>query len=162
LELQAGLRRFIARLVPGDAQAFLSRSPLGAEKAGVRDVPIGSRLEVTGVYAGRGGNLAAGRDIDSFELLVNSPSDILVLSRPPWWTLRRVLWVLGGLCLALVVVMVWVLTLRRRVRAQTEIIRQKIQRETVWKSAHGLRGSSMTLWNKPWWESGCNSTRPPT
>ena len=34
----------------------------------------GSQLELTGVYMGQGGDRAASRDIDSFELLLNSPS----------------------------------------------------------------------------------------
>jgi len=117
LELQAGLRRFVARL--DSRNGFL------------RSVPVGSRLELTGVYAGRGGNRAAGRDIDSFELLLNSPADIKVLARPSWWTTRRVLWMLGGLSVVLLAAIVWVITLKRRVSAQTEIIRRKVQRETV-------------------------------
>lgn len=117
LELQAGVRRFVARL--------------DSRNGFVKSIPPGSRLELTGVYAGRGGNRAAGRDIDSFELLLNSPADITVLARPSWWTTRRVLWMLGGVTVVLLSVMVWVVTLKRRVSAQTQIIRQKIQRETI-------------------------------
>ena len=117
LELQAGVRRFIARL--------------GTEDSAVNLIPPGSRLALTGVFSGRGGNRAAGREIDSFELLLNSPQSIAVLSRPPWWNLRRVLWTLGAVSLVLLAVICWVLTLKRRVRVQTEIIRQKVQHETV-------------------------------
>jgi len=117
LELQAGLRRFMARL--DDRTAFL------------KPIPPGSRLQLTGVFNGHGGNVASGRTIDSFELLVHSPASVTVLAQPPWWTLRRVLWALGGVSLILVMAMAWVITLRRRVNRQTEIIRQKFQRETI-------------------------------
>src|SRR5437667_4937169 len=117
LELQAGLRRLMARL--DGRNAFL------------KPIVPGSRLQLTGVFDGHGGNLAAGRPIDSFELLVHSPAGVTVLAQPPWWTLRRVLWVLSGVSLVLMAATVWVITLRRRLNIQTEIIRQKVQRETV-------------------------------
>ena len=61
------------------------------------DEPLtpGSRLELTGVYVGQGGNRVLGRPIDSFQLLLNSGDDVRVLSRPPWWTLKRLMLVVG-------------------------------------------------------------------
>ena len=55
------------------------------------DLPLGSRLALTGVYAGNGGNRTAGIDVANFELLLDSPGDIQVLARPSFWTLRRLL-----------------------------------------------------------------------
>ena len=54
LELQTGARTYQARL---DA-----RNGLAPQMA------LGSRLQLTGVYAGQGGDRAAGRDIDSFRI----------------------------------------------------------------------------------------------
>ncbi len=116
-QLQTGPWVFMARLnepVP----AFLS-------------IPIGSRLAVTGVYAGQGAKPPAGRMSSAFELLLNSPADIQVLARPSWWTLRRILSVLGILSMVPLGAMVWAFTLRRKVRMQTEIIRQKLQHEAT-------------------------------
>jgi signal transduction histidine kinase len=117
LELQAGSRGFFARLDSRRGQR--------------RDLVPGSRLELTGVYAGQGGDQASGREIDSFELLLNAPGDITVLERPSWWTLQRVLWALGGTGLLAIVALGWVATLRRQVGTQTGIIQQKIEREAV-------------------------------
>jgi len=117
LELQAGLLRFMARL---DGRTTF-----------MKPIPAGSRLQLTGVFNGHGGNVAAGRTVDSFELLLHSPASVTILAQPPWWTLRRVLWVLSGVSLVLVAATAWVITLRRRVAVQTEIIRQKFQRETI-------------------------------
>ena len=114
LELQAGLRRFVARL---DSRTML-------------DLEAGSRLELTGVYAGQG-NSAPGEGIDSFELLLNSPADVRVLARPAWWTLPRLLGILGVMMVILLGAVAWAWTLRRQVVAQTKIIRQKVERESI-------------------------------
>ena len=80
LELQTGTRTFVARF---DATTNL-----------VQPIPVGSRLRLTGVYAGRGGDRSLGRGIDSFELLLNSPcgrsrfwsARLGGRSGTPWWS----------------------------------------------------------------------------
>ena len=67
----------------------------------------------------------------SFHLLLRSPRDIAVLKRPSWWTPQRLLWVLLGMTIIFVVALGWVLMLRRRVAEQTQIIRQRLHRETA-------------------------------
>jgi signal transduction histidine kinase len=138
LELQAGLRTLVARL---DAKAPWPQPP-----------PFGSRVRLTGVYAAQGGSRALGTGIDSFELLLNSASDIRVLARPPWLTLPRVLVALGVVAVILLGAMLWALSLRRRVSAQTTIIRDKAQREAaleertrIAKDIHDDVGSSLTF-----------------
>lgn len=137
LEVQIGLRTVLARL----------KDPDGS----VRALRLGSRLELTGIYAGQGGNRALGRDIDSFELLLNSPADLRVLARPPWWTFPRVLAAFGVVALVLAGVMLWAFSLRCQVTAQTQVIRQKAQREAtleertrIAKDIHDDLGSSLT------------------
>jgi signal transduction histidine kinase len=138
LELQAGWRTFLARLN-------------GKEKL-AQSVPLGSRVELTGVYAAQGGNPTLGRAIGSFELLLNSAADLRVLARPPWLTLPRVLGALGVVAMILLGAMFWALSLRRRVSAQAAIIRQKAQREAaheerarIAKDIHDDVGSSLTF-----------------
>ena len=67
------------------------RGAVGTREGWLRGLRPGSRIELTGVYAGQGGDPASGRDIDSFELLLHSPADLSVLEQPSWWTLRRLL-----------------------------------------------------------------------
>jgi signal transduction histidine kinase len=69
--------------------------------------------------------------VDSFELLLNSAADLRVLARPPWLTLPRLLAASGVLAVILLGAMLWAFSLRRRVSAQTVIIRQKAQREAA-------------------------------
>jgi signal transduction histidine kinase len=117
LELQAGTRGFVARVIA---------------KHGFRDELLpGSKLQLTGIYSGQGGDRSAGREIDSFELLLNSPVDINVLERPGWWTLRRLFGALGIMAVVLLVAMLWAFMLKRRVDAQTKVIRQKVETEAI-------------------------------
>ncbi|MBN2162225.1 MAG: hypothetical protein JXR25_16515 [Pontiellaceae bacterium] len=120
LEMQKGLRRFVAELAGDHA---------------VDDLVPGSRLVLSGTYLGLGGNRVLGRPVDSFKLLLNGRSDIFVVSSPPWWTLKRMLNVIGFLGLVLLAALVWIKMLRRKVDARTEELgneireRQRAERE---------------------------------
>ena len=81
--MQNGVRTFVAHLKDATES--------------VPSLAAGSRLELTGIYAGLGGNRAAGQDITAFELLLQSPTGIRVLARPQWWTLKRLLVIVGAL-----------------------------------------------------------------
>jgi signal transduction histidine kinase len=113
LEIQKGLRTFLARLDGTNALA-------GA-------LPVGARLELTGVYAAQGGNKAVGQSISSFELLLNSPVDIKVLARPPWWTLERLLFILGSLACVLVITVLWITLLHRKVEERSAELEAQIR-----------------------------------
>jgi signal transduction histidine kinase len=125
LELQTGARNYVARL------ANTGGAPL-------RLLP-GSRLELTGVYSGQGGDRAAGRDIDSFELLLNSPSDIRVLARPSWWTVRRALTVIGGMLFVILAALVWITLLRRQVEERTRQLALEIKNREQAERLHALQ-----------------------
>ncbi|MGA2749456.1 MAG: ATP-binding protein [Verrucomicrobiota bacterium] len=114
LEVQAGTRGFVARLNGQDG-----RLPA---------LSAGSVLEITGVYAGQGGDLGSGREVTSFELLLNSGSDVRTLARAPWWTARRALAVVGGMVLVLLVGLVWIGLLRRQVEERTRQLAMEIRR----------------------------------
>jgi signal transduction histidine kinase len=89
-------------------------------------------LELDGVYVGEGGNRALGQDITSFELLLASPADIKILASPPWWTLKRLLVITGGLVCVLAAAFLWITQLHRQVdQRSAELAVQIRQRETV-------------------------------
>lgn len=155
LELQSGLQRFVAR-VEGDSGGAGVRLP-GAQSRGL-DLPLGSRLELTGVYDGSGGNRTTGLQVGSFELLLHSPADIRVLMRPPFWTLPRLLVLVGALFGVLVVALVWIRLLRHQVQQRTAELRQEVQdrekaerqralaqeRARIARDLHDDLGSSLT------------------
>ncbi len=61
---------------------------LAATTGFIPSLPPGSRLALTGIYSGKPGRkTAAGPELAGFELLLNSATNIVVLERPPWWTL---------------------------------------------------------------------------
>ena len=84
----------------------------------------GSLLELTGVCL-----MEADRHHEptGFRLLLRSASDILVLSRPSWWTLSRMLSLLAVFAVAVLAALGWATLLRSQVERQTEIIRKTLE-----------------------------------
>ena len=114
LLIQAGKAMFEAVMEHGDAG--------GGQSPWV----LGSRLAVTGVYEIQFDEYRHPR---AFQVQLRSSRDIQVLSRPPWWTLRLALTAMGGFALCTALGIGWVLTLRRRVRRQTEQLRTQLEKE---------------------------------
>ncbi|MCU0772510.1 MAG: sensor histidine kinase [Verrucomicrobia bacterium] len=121
---------------------------------GPGDLPIapGSRLRVTGICEAQAAHqLWTPQVADRIEIRMRSLADAVVLAAPRWWNMQRLLAAVGVLLAGLLVVAGWVVLLRRRVIAQTQIIRQKLERETLWEErsriAHDLHddvGASLT------------------
>ena len=63
----------------------------------------------------------------SFKMRARSVGDITLLETPSWWTRERALPVIGFLTLATLGILAWVAILRRRVLAQTEVIRTTLE-----------------------------------
>jgi signal transduction histidine kinase len=125
--LQVGRRQTILEM-RCDLQPFVARVPtVGGNR--MRWEP-GSRLRLTGVYAGQALVSLEGDMLGGFELLLNSPLDVQVLARPPWWTFQRLLLALGVLAGVLVLAGVWIVLLRRQVDHRTaQLERANRQRE---------------------------------
>lgn len=113
LQLQTGMRTFVARMA----------QPIALP----RNLVEGSLLQITGVYVGHGNNRVTSPEVSSFELLINSPTDIVVVARPPWWTLERLLIVIGVLLCGLCVAGLWITMLHRKVEQRTAELTAQIQ-----------------------------------
>lgn len=112
IELQAGRQNFLARL-----DAKLGALPLA---------PVGSKVQIAGLYT-TGSNVPnRTNQLRTFELLLNSPADLTIVETPPWWNLRKVLSLLGLMTLILVLSAVWISALRRRVEQRTRELRSEI------------------------------------
>jgi signal transduction histidine kinase len=99
---------------------------------------VGSLLELTGVDASLGANRAAGQDISGFELLLNSPADIHVLALPQWWTLERLLIIVGALACGLAVTVLWITQLHRKVEQRTTELAAQIQERQRVEQQHAM------------------------
>jgi signal transduction histidine kinase len=126
LELQDGFERFIARL-----------DGSGTQPASF-NFPVGSRLELTGVYAGIGGNRPASDDVAGFELLLNSTADIQILARPPFWTLQRTLVLVGVLLGILTLSLIWIRLLHHEVQQRTVQLESEVQTREKVERQHAL------------------------
>jgi signal transduction histidine kinase len=158
MELQAGYQRFVARL-DGDGRMVVT-PPASPDAVRLHEInePLGSRLELTGVYAGTGGNRTTGIDVANFELLLNTAADIRVLARPPFWTLPRLLTLVGALFGVLVLALVWIRMLHHRVQQRTDELQKEMQeheqaeqqralaveRARIARDLHDDLGSSLT------------------
>jgi PAS domain S-box-containing protein len=106
---------------------------------GFAPAQIGSEVAVTGIcLIERGSSWRAGEGwrAKSFRLLLRSPEDVVIVRSPPWLNVRRVLWIAATLGLIALVASAWVVVLRRRVQQQTEIIRERLQREAAMKERY--------------------------
>jgi diguanylate cyclase (GGDEF)-like protein/PAS domain S-box-containing protein len=89
-------------------------------------LPPGSVLEVTGFSVLKDGSPGSPKPL---LILIDSPADIVVLEQHVWLTLRQRLALLAALILSVILPLVWVRQLRRTVRAQTDLIRARLQAE---------------------------------
>ena len=125
---------------------------------GIGVAAAGCRLELTGTYAALNGKAMTDAEGAAFEILLNSPDDVTVLARPPWWTPRRLAMAIGTLMVLLMSVMVWVRQLHRKVEQRTVQLAVQIQkreqvehqnvleqeRARVARDLHDLLGSGLT------------------
>ena len=117
-------------------QAFLVQE---AGDTGFSRAQIGSEIAIVGIcLIERGSSWRAGEGwrAKSFRILLRAPADVVLLRSPPWWNVRRVLWMAAALGLIALAASAWVAVLRRRVRQQTEIIQERLQREAALKDRY--------------------------
>jgi signal transduction histidine kinase len=123
------------------------------QRAGMaHELIAGTVLDLTGVVDLQGPMLATGTvSLTDMKLTIRTPADVVIWRAPPWWTTRRLLVLAGALAAVLALSSAWVFLLRRRVAAQTEIIGEKVGRETRWversriaRDIHDDVGSALT------------------
>jgi diguanylate cyclase (GGDEF)-like protein len=90
---------------------------------------VGSRILATGIYSGKVDEWHTFRkegvlQLESFQILMRTPRDVLVLESPSWWNSQHTLTVLGLMAVLTLVVLIWVIVLRLRVEQRTQQLRQ--------------------------------------
>src|SRR5207248_354889 len=103
----------------------------GAGEAGPgtpADLRAGSRVRLTGVCDVQSGWSSARA---TFVLHLPPDGGVEVLEPAPWWTVERAILWLEVAGLVTLVAGAWVVLLRRRVRQQTELIRNRLEHEAA-------------------------------
>jgi PAS domain S-box-containing protein len=90
----------------------------------VQAIPIGSRVETTGVWSIEADEY---RRPTAFRVLLRSARDIAVLEQPSRWNAQRIAWLVVFLAGAILVSALWVASLRREVDVRTETIRATLE-----------------------------------
>ena len=67
----------------------------------------------------------------SFRIILDSARDVLVTHNPSWWTAGRALAAVELSALVVLAVLLWVVSLRRQVRGQIAVIRQRLEHEAA-------------------------------
>lgn len=97
---------------------------------------IGSTIRVTGVcvvHAGGPWNTERW-----FDLQVRSPQDVAVLTSPPWWTVKHLLYLSAALLALAIAALFWVVVLEGKVRRQNQQIRVTMEVESVRERRAGM------------------------
>lgn len=103
-------------------------------------VATGSRVSVTGVsqidqsvthFGSTGVEMA--RPVTALRIWLPSVTSVVVVERPPWWTLKRAAWGVGLLALGFLAALVWGRLLRQRVALRTQELQTtmgRLEKET--------------------------------
>lgn len=111
---------------------FLFRALLDeATMKSLGELEPGSELQLTGLvrleYAPNELPSRVSRTVpEGLNLILRGPSDVVVVSKPSWWTAGHLTAVLAAVLLALGGVMVWSLQLKRQVRRKTKLLAREI------------------------------------
>jgi PAS domain S-box-containing protein len=108
------------------AQPFVFQATLeNAEPQEFEGLRNGSLLDLTGILSVQRDERQVPR---SFQVLLRSPADVVVLESGPWWTRQHTLWALVLLAVAAPAALGWGALLKRQVRLRTEALRQQSAR----------------------------------
>jgi signal transduction histidine kinase/CheY-like chemotaxis protein len=116
--------------------AFLENGRNGDSLTSLRN---GSLVQLTGicqVHVDTSRTNRSGRVlIQSFRFFLRSPKDVVVLTSASWLTLKHVFAIVAAMSVVILAALAWVFVLRRRVRQQTEFIRQQLKTEATLREA---------------------------
>ncbi len=105
-----------------DATSQLSIPPM-------KEVPLGSKIRVTGICILQDSNLFSGKE--PFNILLRSFDDIAILASPTILSMGNLIRLVSVLLVVVITVVVWNWTLRRKVRRQTAALTTRVETEAA-------------------------------
>lgn len=98
----------------------------------IPDIKPGSRISIAGVYIVNAERTAFGNSVPKargFFIVPRTADDVVIVSRPPWWTIERLVLVICLLVAAIAVVITWNIALARRSEKRgRELAEERIER----------------------------------
>ncbi len=126
-EFHQGNLRLITLQTAGPLLAV--RVPLKGSAA-VPEFTPGAWLQATGILDPEN-HLARSPGGAPIQLHARSPADIRILRQPPWFTTRKLAWIIAGLVSAVVLGSVWISLLRWQVSRQSRSLAEKAASQTL-------------------------------
>jgi signal transduction histidine kinase len=115
----------VSQVLELQEQQRIFAATLSIDQGRLPVIAPGSRLSIKGVcdnetivLPGPAGVAFQNPSAGSPNLWLRSPSDVIVLRGPPWWTLKRAVTLVGTLLTILLAALLWVHLLRRRLERQ--------------------------------------------
>ena len=107
---------------------ILQATLLGKNDSSLQNIAIGTLLKITGVCqfwqpdTQTPSPLVEGASLSSanINLWMREPADLVIVKRPPWWTLKRIAWFTSLLVFGLMGTLIWVRILRKRVALRSK------------------------------------------
>lgn len=119
-------------LCRADDQLFEVRYPLGVFPE--VELLAGSTLRLRGIcQVSRSTERRWFMDVEGFRIQLRGLDDISILVPPQWWTVRRLLWLLGVVFGAALIFLGCIVALRNRVSHQMTFISGQVERESILK-----------------------------
>ncbi|MEJ0089857.1 MAG: histidine kinase [Limisphaerales bacterium] len=109
-----------------EADDMRGQSSLGA-------IPIGSILEVSGICLTE---IDSDGKLRAFQILMRSPEDVRVISKPSWFTPKRLLIGFSTACLVLILIGSWTVMLSRKNLVLNFLIRERENAQKELQLAH--------------------------
>jgi len=106
--------------------------PFRAEMADLQQLPPlqdGAVVRLTGICQAQSAIVGRQSATRGFSITLRGPGDVVVLRSGPWLTARRLTVLLASLAAGTLVILVWLLVLRLRVKQQKELIENKLRQE---------------------------------
>ncbi len=134
-------------LIDSGGTVFSAVLPGELKEKTFADLHDGSQIQVTGICVITGTQASRHfRLPKAFQILLRTPADVVLVRNPSWWTPAHALFLLALALTGTVVVLAWVVALRRRVAQQTTLLRQQadLLRESEQRFRHMAQHDTLT------------------
>ncbi len=110
-----------------------------AQNLNTEPLEKGTRLKLTGIYGLKSTHpLGLSKQAEAFQIQLRGPADLTILSRPPWWSTRRAIWVIGAVLGLAALTAIWAVMMRAQVRKQSSIIAQQTVQQATLEERHRI------------------------